>query len=137
MFFGAMFLFLCCTDFSRQCTVSVFFFYTILILLLFSDFTVFIVSDLNDVTFMYTKIFLFFNYTVTVNAYLGNTSRHYGLAFAVATYLEGKLLRYWPVSDRLAVLQLSLGRHSTLTVINAYGPTSQATLHDQDTQDDF
>ena len=68
---------------------------------------------------------------------LPSTSRHYGLAFAVASYLEGKLLRYWSVSDRLAVLQLSLGRHSTLTVINAYGPTSQVTLHDQDTQDDF
>ena len=68
---------------------------------------------------------------------LPSMSRHYGLAFAVASYLEGKLLRYWSVSDRLAVLQLSLGRHSTLTVINAYGPTSQVTLHDQDTQDDF
>ena len=44
---------------------------TILILFLFS--TVFIVSDLNDVTFMYTKMFLLYNYTVTVNAYLGNT----------------------------------------------------------------
>ena len=33
----------------------------------------FIVSDLNDVTFMYTKMFLFYNYTVTVNVYLGNT----------------------------------------------------------------
>ena len=63
---------------------------------------------------------------------LPSTSRHYGLAFAVASYLEGKLLRYWSVSDRLAVPQLS-----TLTVINAYGPTSQVTLHDQDTQDDF
>ena len=68
---------------------------------------------------------------------LPSTSRHYGLAFAVASYLEDKLLRYWSVSDRLAVIQLSLGRHSTLTVINAYGPTSQVTLHDQDTQYDF
>ena len=33
------------------------------------DFTVFIVSDLNDLTFIYTNIFYF----VTVNAYLGNT----------------------------------------------------------------
>ena len=62
---------------------------------------------------------------------------HIPKAFAVASYLEGKLLRYWSVSDRLAVLQLSLGRHSTLTVINDYGPTSQVTLHDQNTQDDF
>ena len=37
------------------------------------DFTVFIVSDLNDLTFMYTKIFLCYSYTVTVNPYLGNT----------------------------------------------------------------
>ena len=55
----------------------------------------------------------------------------------MASYLEDKLLRYWSVSDRLAVIQLSLGRHSTLTIINAYGPTSQVTRRDQDTQDDF
>ena len=68
---------------------------------------------------------------------LPSTSRHYGLAFAVAYYLEDKLLRYWSVSDRLAVIQLSLGRHSTITVINAYGPTSQVILRDQDKQYDF
>ena len=68
---------------------------------------------------------------------LPSTSRHYGLAFAVASYLAGGLLRYWSVSDRLAVIQLTLGTHSTLTIINAYGPTSQVTLRNQDTQDDF
>ena len=68
---------------------------------------------------------------------LPSTPRHYGLAFAVASYLADKLLRSWTVSDRLSVIQLSLGRHSTLTIINAYGPTSQVTLRDQDTQDDF
>ena len=68
---------------------------------------------------------------------LPSTSRHYGLAFAVASYLADRLLRYWTVSDRLAVIQLSLGRHSTLTIVNAYGPTSQLTLRDQDTHDDF
>ena len=52
-------------------------------------------------------------------------------------FLPGRLLRYWSVSNRLAVTQLSLGRHSTLTIINAYGPTSQVTLRNQDTQDDF
>ena len=68
---------------------------------------------------------------------LPSTSRHYGLAFAVASYLAGGLLRYWSVSDRLAVIQLTLGSHSTLTIINAYGPTSQVTPRNQDTQDDF
>ena len=68
---------------------------------------------------------------------LPSTSRHYGLAFAVASYLAGGLLRYWSVSDRFAVIQLTLGSHSTLTIINAYGPTSQVTLRNQDTQDDF
>ena len=69
---------------------------------------------------------------------LPSTSRHYGLAFAVASYLAGGPLRYWSVSDRLiAVIQLTLGSHSTLTIINAYGPTSQVTLRNQDTQDDF
>ena len=68
---------------------------------------------------------------------LPSTSRHYGLAFAVASYVAGRLLRYWSVSDRLAVIQLSLGSHSTLTIINAYGPTYQVTLRNQDTQNDF
>ena len=62
---------------------------------------------------------------------------NYGLAFAVASYLTGGLLRYWSVSDRLAVIQLSLGSHSTLTIINAFGPTSPVTLGNQDTRDDF
>ena len=61
---------------------------------------------------------------------LPSTSRHYGLAFAVAANLTGRL------SDRLAVIQLSLGVHSTLTIINAYGPTSQVAHRNQDTQDD-
>ena len=68
---------------------------------------------------------------------LPSTSRHYGLALALASYLAGGLLRYWSVSDRLAVIQLTLGTHSTLTIIDAYGPTSQVTLRNQDTQDDF
>ena len=68
---------------------------------------------------------------------LPSTSRHYGVTFAVAANLTGRLLRYWSVSDRLAVIQLSLGVHSTLTIINAYGPTSQVTHRNQDTQDDF
>ena len=68
---------------------------------------------------------------------LPSTKRHYGLAFAAASYLAGILLRYWSVSDRLAVTQLSLGRYSTLTTINAYGPTFQVTLRNQDTQYDF
>ena len=67
---------------------------------------------------------------------LPSMSRHYGLAFAVASYLADGLLRYWSVSDRLAVILLTLGSHSTLTIINAYGPTSQVTLRNQDTQDD-
>ena len=37
------------------------------------DPTVFIVSDLNDLTFMYTNTFLLYSYTVTSNAYIGNT----------------------------------------------------------------
>ena len=68
---------------------------------------------------------------------LPSTSRHYVLAFAVAFYLAGGLFRYCSVSDRLAVIQLTLGSHSTLMIINAYGPTSQVTLRNQDTQDDF
>ena len=36
-------------------------------------FVVFIVSDLNDLIYMYTKIFVLFSYDVTINAYIGNT----------------------------------------------------------------
>ena len=37
-------------------------------------FAVFIVSDLNDLIHMYTKIVVLFNYNVTINAYyIGNT----------------------------------------------------------------
>ena len=68
---------------------------------------------------------------------LPSTSRHYGLAFAVASYLADILLRYWSVSDKLAVIRLSLSSHSTLTIINAFGPTAQVTLRNQDTQYDF
>ena len=69
--------------------------------------------------------------------FIGLPSQHYGLAFAVASYLAGRLLRYWSVSDSLAVIQLSPASHSTLTIIKAYGPTSQITLRNQDTQDHF
>ena len=55
----------------------------------------------------------------------------------MASYLADGLLRYWSVSHIIAVIQLSLGSHSTLTIINAYGPTSQVTHRNQDTQDDF
>ena len=43
---------------------------------------------------------------------LPSTSRHYGLAFAVASYLEDKLLRYWSVSDRLAVIHPAESRQA-------------------------
>ena len=68
---------------------------------------------------------------------LPSTARHYGLAFAVASYLADGLFRYWSLSDRFAIIQLSLGSHYTLTIINAYGPSSQVTLRNQDMQDDF
>ena len=45
--------------------VSVFFFF----------FVVFIVSDLIDLIYMYTKIFVLFSYDVTSNAYIGNTCK--------------------------------------------------------------
>ena len=46
-------------------------------------------------------------------------------------------MRYWSVSDRLAVLQIKLGTQSTLTIINAYGPTTQLVNNNQDLQEDF
>ena len=40
---------------------------------IFFFFAVFIVSDVNDLIHMYTKIFVLFSYNVTINAYIGNT----------------------------------------------------------------
>ena len=65
------------------------------------------------------------------------TSRHYGLAFAVSAQLTHRFMRYRSVSDRLAVLQIKLGTKSTLTIINAYGPTTKLANNNQDLQEDF
>ena len=46
-------------------------------------------------------------------------------------------MRYWSISDRLAVLKIKLGTQSTLTIINAYGPTTQLVNNNQDLQEDF
>ena len=102
--------------------VSFFFFsvYTFLILFLFSDFTVFIVSDLNDVTSKTIKKKLFYNYTVTVNAYLnayhGNTYNdifkyYYTEHFSIIMLLfvmRTILLFYTPLLLFLLLLLLSM-----------------------------
>ena len=75
-------------------------------------FAVFIVSDLNDLIHMYTKIFVLFSYNVTINAYIGNTyneifkyyyTKNYSIImflFVMCTFL----LFYTPLS----LLSLSL-----------------------------
>ena len=39
-------------------------------------------------------------------------SRHYGLAFSVSMQLENQIIRYWSVSDRIAVIQLRISNNS-------------------------
>ena len=51
---------------------------------------------------------------------LQSQSRHYGLAFAVASHMEDRIVRYWSESDRIALIQLRLARNSLLTIINVY-----------------
>ena len=38
---------------------------------------------------------------------LQSQSRHYGLAFAVASHMEDRIVRYWSESDRIALIQLA------------------------------
>ena len=61
-------------------------------------FAVFIVSDLNDLIHMYTKIFVLFSYNVTINAYIGNT---YNEIFKYY-YTEKRELFYYYVPFRYA-----------------------------------
>ena len=68
---------------------------------------------------------------------LQSQSRHYGLAFAVASHMEDRIVRYWSESDRIALIQLRLARNSLLTIINVYGPTSQRVNNNNAEQDEF
>ena len=68
---------------------------------------------------------------------LPSQSRHYGLAFSVAIQFENQIVRYWSVSDRIAVIQLRISNNSILTIINVYGPTSQRVNNNNAEQDEF
>ena len=70
---------------------------------------------------------------------LPSQSRHYGLAFSVAVQIENQIVRYWSVSDRIAVIQLRISNNSILrpTIINVYGPTSQRVNNNNAEQDEF
>ena len=63
--------------------------------------------------------------------------RHYGLGFAVAESVADNILRYWSVSERIAVLQLRISTNSVLTRVNVYAPHSGLTAKDIEKQDDF
>ena len=63
-------------------------------------------------------------------------SRHYGLAFSASMQFENQIVRYWSVSDRIAVIQLRISNNSILTIINVYGPTSQHVNNNAE-QDEF
>ena len=40
-----------------------------------------------------------------------------GVGFAVAEYVADNILRYWSVSDRIAVLQTRISSNSVLTLV--------------------
>ena len=63
--------------------------------------------------------------------------RHYGLGFAVAESVADNILRYWSVSERIAVLQLRISSNSVLTLVNVYAPHSGLTVKDIEIQDYF
>ena len=52
------------------------------------------------------------------------TSQHYGVGFAVTSWLAQSIICYWSVSDRVIVIQVCLSGKSILTVSNVYGPTA-------------
>jgi len=66
-----------------------------------------------------------------------SSSYHYGLGFAVSTRVSSSIYRYWSVSDRVAVLTLSLGQNSRMAVINAYAPTAARCASSIDESDQF
>ena len=68
---------------------------------------------------------------------LQSQSRHYGLAFAVASHMEDRIVRYWSESERIALIQLRLARNSLPTIINVYGLTSQRVNNNNAEQDEF
>ena len=63
--------------------------------------------------------------------------RHCGLGCAVAEYVADNILRYWSVSDRIAVLQLRISSNTVLTLVNIYAPHSGLTAKDIEIQDGF
>ena len=68
---------------------------------------------------------------------LPSTSRHYGLGFAIAPWLQNRILRYWTVSDRVAVIQISLPGKSIMTLVNVYAPHTGLVNSNIDEQDQF
>ena len=68
---------------------------------------------------------------------LPSQSRHCGLAFSLAIQFENQIVRYWSVSDRIAVIQLRISNNSIVTIINVYGPTSQRVNNNNAEQDEF
>ena len=63
--------------------------------------------------------------------------RHYGLGFAVAEYVADNILRYWSMSDRIAVLHLRISSNSMLKLVNIYAPHSGLSAKDIAIEDDF
>ena len=68
---------------------------------------------------------------------LQSNSRHYGLGFAVTNWLAKNIIRFWSVSNRVAVIQFRLSGKSIMTVINAYGPTAMRVDANIEEQDEF
>ena len=68
---------------------------------------------------------------------LPSTSRHYGLGFVIAPWLQDRIIRYWSVSDRIAVIQISLTGKSIMTLVNVYGPHTGIVSSNAEEQDKF
>ena len=81
----------------------------------------FIVSDLNDLIYMYTKIFVLFSYDVNINAYIGNTCNEIFKYYYTENYyiimflfvMRTVLLLYTPLL--LSLLEQCLFSYAALT----------------------
>ena len=76
------------------------------------------------------------NYRIVLNP---ADTRHYGQGFAIHTKLINRIHKFWKVSDRVSVLQLTLCAKSSsrISIINVYAPTSTRVAKSTDEIDEF
>ena len=62
--------------------------------------------------------------------YSGGTLHHYGVAIAIRTQMKSTVTSFSPISDRIAVIEISGLR--PVSIISVYAPTDVSTAYDKD-----